>query len=113
VQTEGYATETHPFVPYLLSTVLHNPETGEAVVFALNRSTSEEMDLTVDLRGVGERLELRDAVELHHDDLKAINSKASPDEVSPNANARVSIEGSRVAARLKPQSWNVIHLAGA
>jgi alpha-N-arabinofuranosidase len=113
VQTEGYATETHPFVPYLLSTVLHNPETGEAVVFALNRSTSEEMDLTIDLRGVGERLELRDAVELHHDDLKAINSKASPDEVSPNANARVSIEGSRVAARLKPQSWNVIHLAGA
>jgi alpha-N-arabinofuranosidase len=113
IQTEGYSSGKHPFVSYLLATVIHDPETHEAVVFALNRSTTEEMDLEVDVRGVGERLSLNGAAELHHEDRKAINSKHSPDEVSPKPLARISVEGCRVRARLKPLSWNVIHLGRA
>lgn len=109
IQTESYSSGAFATVPYLLSTVIHNPESDEAVVFALNRS-AEAMDLQVDLRGLGEALVVLEATELHHANLKAINTKDAPDEVSPKPLSGVTAEASKITARLKPHSWNVIHL---
>lgn len=113
VQCEGYATTDHPFVPYLMASAVHDRDSGEAVLFLLNRSTDQEMDLQVDLRGLGAALELVSASQLHHPDRKAINSKEAPDEVAPVENPQVSVEGTRLTARLLPLSWNVIRLRGA
>ena len=49
----------------------------------------------MELRGMGGR-RLAETFELHHDDLKAMNSKEAPDEVSPSAHPAVDV-GRRAA----------------
>jgi alpha-N-arabinofuranosidase len=107
VETRSYSTKTHSDVPLLLASVLHDPDSGEVTILALNRSTRAKAQLEVELRGLGARkLEL--ATQLHHDDLKAINTKESPNEVMPRIKGGVSIQGERVHTELEPLSWNVI-----
>src|SRR3569623_2350397 len=74
VETDSFATKRYPAAPFLVASVVHDPETGGVSVFAMNRSTDEEMQLDADLRGFG-TLALGDAFALHHDDLKALNAK--------------------------------------
>jgi len=107
IETEGYAAEGHPRLDYLLASVLHDPETGAATVFALNRSPDQETQLTVELRGLSAR-KLVSASELHHDDLKAVNTKEAAGTVAPRDNPRTSLNGNVLQATLKPLSWNVI-----
>ena len=52
-RTGTYSTKTHSNVPFLLSTVVHDPETGTVSIFVLNRSTTDEIELEVELRGLG------------------------------------------------------------
>ncbi|MEO8115982.1 MAG: alpha-N-arabinofuranosidase [Phenylobacterium sp.] len=112
IQTEGYASGAHPFVPYLMAALLHDAETGAATLFALNRSADSEMELVVDLKGVGD-LAVQEASELHHANRKAINSKAAPDEVTPRPLKSAAMDGGALKAVLKPLSWNVIGLRPA
>lgn len=65
------------------------------------------MDLTVELRGLGGNQAIETALELHHSNLKAVNSKDAPDEVSPRIREDVSLDGTVLQAKLKPLSWNV------
>jgi alpha-L-arabinofuranosidase len=108
VQTETFSTKTHTDLPLLLSSVIHDEESGTVTILALNRSTTEEMDLAIELRGLGEARKVTLASELHHSDLKAVNSKSAPNAVSPRNRNDVSISKGVVSARLKPLSWNVI-----
>ncbi len=64
-------------------------------ILALNRSTTDEMQLDVELRGLGEGRKVAIASELHHSDIKAINSKASPNAVAPKERTDVSINKRR------------------
>ncbi|MDB5439714.1 MAG: alpha-N-arabinofuranosidase, partial [Caulobacteraceae bacterium] len=94
-------------VSLLMTTVTYDAETGDAVVFALNRAVDQDMALTVELVGMGGDRVLADALELHHADLKAVNTKAAPDAVTPVAHADAGIAGKTLTATLKPLSWNV------
>ena len=106
VQTDTFEAGAIADAPLLLTTVIHDPETGAATVFALNRSQTEEMELTVELRGMGGR-KLETAEQLHHSDLKAINSKEAPDTVAPVPHPSAAVEDGTLRAVLKPLSWNV------
>lgn len=90
----------------LLTTVLHDEQSGRCTVFALNRSTTEEIKLSVELNSLGKR-RLHSAIELHHSDLKAANTLASPATVKPGEHSKVTLEGMRLQATLRPLSWNV------
>lgn len=109
VETGGFAAGAHKNAPLLVSTVIRDPETGRVVVFALNRSMDDPLSLTVELEGLGLQT-VSEAHELHHSDLKAINSKDSPDEVAPTAHGEHSFEGAVFSATLKPLSWNAFVL---
>jgi alpha-N-arabinofuranosidase len=104
-------TAAHGDVPVLMHSVVHDPDTGRATIFALNRSADESMALSVELRGAGNDVTLELATELHHHDLKAINDRDQPDRVAPAPNATAQVAGNRVTAELKPLSWNVIVVA--
>ncbi len=106
VQTGGYATDVHPQLDYLLASVLYDEKSGRATVFALNCSTDEEMDLTVELRGLGMR-KIAFASELQHRDLKATNTKSAPDTVAPHPHQKCALKESQLRATLRPLSWNV------
>jgi alpha-N-arabinofuranosidase len=89
----------------LLATILYDETSGRIAIFVLNRSTGA-MDLTVDLPGFGER-RLLYASELHHESLKAENTRTAPNAVQPRARQEVEASSGGIRARLKPLSWNV------
>jgi alpha-N-arabinofuranosidase len=106
IETDSYATSTHPQLQYLLASILHDEKNGRATVFALNCSTADDMQLTVELRGLGNR-RIVSASELHHRDLKAVNTRAAPHAVEPGEHGRCSVSGTHLRATLRPLSWNV------
>ncbi len=97
-----------PAVPYLKFSAVRNDDGGLSL-FALNRDLRDGMTLEVDIRGFG-GLRVAEATSLHHSDLDAINSKDSPDNVSPQPLAGVVVNGATLAAELPPASWTVISL---
>jgi alpha-N-arabinofuranosidase len=108
IETDTFAAARYPAAPYLVASVVHDPDTSGVTVFAMNRSTEEEMELKADLRGFGD-LALGQAVELHHDDLKAINDKEE-ERVKPAQHSEAEVDGQLLTARLKPLSWNLFTL---
>jgi alpha-L-arabinofuranosidase len=106
VQTDGYATDGHPRLDYLLASVLHDEKSGRVTVFALNCSTDEDMSLAVELRGLGNR-KIVLASELQHQGLRASNTKSAPDTVKPRPHQECSFKDSQLQATLRPLSWNV------
>ena len=105
-QTDSYAAGPHPRLDFLLASVLHDARSGRATIFALNRSARDEMQLSVDLRGLGDR-RIVSATQLHHPDLRAENTRSAPDNVKPAAHGSVSVAGHELRAKLCPLSWNV------
>ena len=93
-------------IDYLLTSVLHDDDTGRCAVFALNRSQNDEINLSLELHGLGNR-KLVSAKVLHHPDLKAANTLSSPVTVTPIEHTEVSVKGMQLQARLPPLSWNV------
>jgi alpha-N-arabinofuranosidase len=112
INTPTFETKAHGDIPHLLATAIHNPETGEVAIFALNRSTEAAMDLSVDLRGLGEGLKIVSATELHHADLKCVNTR-DDEAIRPVSNDSAKVSGPAFSASLKPQSWNVFALKAA
>ena len=93
-------------IPYLASSVIHNAEKKEVVVFALNRSLEEDMELALTFENF-EGCKAVEHVELYCDDLKAMNTEEE-EKVAP-ANVEVSKEVSSVQkVMLKKHSWNMI-----
>lgn len=68
IDTGHFSTATHPRVANVIGTVVHDAQAGEVNAFALNRSR-EEVQLELELRGLGERT-VSFARELHHADIK-------------------------------------------
>ena len=88
-------------IPYLETSVIYNQEENQLVVFAVNRSLEEDMELDLNLEGFETRL--KEHIELYQDDLKAVNTK-DEETVSP-ASVPVS---DRIL--LKKHSWNMLLL---
>ncbi|MGI4951711.1 MAG: alpha-L-arabinofuranosidase C-terminal domain-containing protein, partial [Janthinobacterium lividum] len=99
-----------PSVPYLKLAAVHDEPAGMMTIFALNRHLEEDITLDFTASGFG-ALQVGEATQLRHDDLKATNTKSVPDRVSPAPLPGVQVDGERVSAVLAPASWNVIRLA--
>jgi alpha-L-arabinofuranosidase len=99
-------TSTPTQLDHLLTSVLHDEKSGRTTVFALNRSTTDNMQLSVELRGLGSR-KLVQATQLHHPDLKAENTRSAPNTVEPTKHPEASVTGHHLEAKLRPLTWNV------
>ncbi len=71
---------------------------GELTVLAVNRSLTEDGELSLDLRGFG-KPELLEHRQLWHEDLKAVNTADQPENVAPSAGD---------GRTLRRHSWNVL-----
>lgn len=87
-----YSTAEFGEVPFLETSVIQT-ENG-LVVFAVNRSLDEELELEIEGKPI-------EHIELYHDDLKAVNDAD---------NARVTPAAREIGKKiiLKPHSWNMI-----
>ena len=99
-----------PDVPYLKVAAVAG-EGGSLSLFLLNRDLKQEMEVSVEARSFG-RFVVSQAIELRHDDLQATNTRDAPERVKPAPLQHGTIDAGRLRARLKPASWNVIHLSG-
>jgi alpha-N-arabinofuranosidase len=108
IRSPGYTNLRHGELPYLCASVVDDAATGQTAVFVLNRSLTDEMELSVTLRGLGSERALVQAEQLHSADIHATNTADAPDRVAPQPLTHVLIDGEQLRMTLKPASWNVI-----
>ena len=70
----------------------------ELTILAVNRSLNEDAELDLDLQGYG-KLSLLEHSQLYHEDLKAVNTAAQPEQVKPEAGD---------GKTLRRHSWNLL-----
>ena len=102
VESEKYVSSAGFEIPYIATSVIYNADADEVIVYAVNRSLDEEMELSVELEGF-EGYRPLEHTELYSDDLKAINDK-NTERVQPNT---IEIKDDELII-LKKHSWNMI-----
>ncbi|RPF23003.1 alpha-N-arabinofuranosidase [Myceligenerans xiligouense] len=111
---ESPVQETAKFgeVPVLDSVATHDPETGDLVLFAVNRSVTEAIALDVDLRGFP-GLRVAEAVTLANPDHTWQATAADSTSVAPQPNTSAKVADDRARAELPPVSWSMVRLVRA
>ena len=108
VDSPVYDCKDFEGVPELDATAT-TAEDGSVTIFAVNRSMTDAIELSADLRDFGDLARVEHTV-LHHDDVKAVNTEEHPDNVSPVKGAGGTLDGGRLTITVPALSWNVIHL---
>ncbi len=111
VKSPTYDCADYDQVPVVDATATVSDE-GDVTIFAVNRDMSEDACFTCDLRAFGD-LKLAEHIELHHDDVKAVNTEENPDNVAPVVKHDGKLDGGRLEIPLRSLSWNVIRLVKA
>ncbi|MCW2700701.1 MAG: hypothetical protein JWQ45_2236 [Blastococcus sp.] len=110
IESSNYATERFGEVPLLHATATFDDATGDLCLFAVNRSTTETLPLTADVRGFG-ALQVAEHSVLADDDLQARNTAEHPARVAPRPGAGARLEDGQLTVGLPPASWNVLRLS--
>ena len=111
VNTPTYDCTDYEKVPLVDATATMDDD-GSVTIFAVNRDMEEDIELACDLRGFGD-LKLGEHILLHHDDVKAVNTEANPNNVAPVQGKGGVIDGGKLTIVLPKLSWNVIKLVKA
>ncbi|MEN5074662.1 alpha-N-arabinofuranosidase [Isoptericola cucumis] len=90
----------------------HDPETGEVVLLATNRSVTDDVVLDVDLRGFP-GLRVVEARTLSHPDHTWSATADDESSVLPRPNTTAKVADARARAELPPVSWSMIRLGRA
>ena len=101
VECGSYQAGKYGETSYLESIAVANEQAREIVVFAVNRSLTEEMELEIQVTGYGDLENVSHRV-LFCEDLKAVNTADAPDTVVPGELPLTE------ATVLPKHSWNVI-----
>ena len=105
LESEKTDTKHYADVPFVDAAAVLNDD-GNVTIFAVNRDLEQPAELTCDLRSFGEFKDVSHSV-LHHDDMKAVNTEADPDQVKP-VDAPIDLKDGKVV--LPAASWNIIRL---
>jgi len=108
VESPTYDCTDYEKVP-LVDATATLADDGSVTIFAVNRDMNEPIELDCDMRAFGD-LKIEEHIVLHHDDVKAINTEANPDNVVPAKGNGGAIDGGRLSIVLPSLSWNVIRL---
>lgn len=103
IESNSYKSKEGWDVPYLHTSVIYNEEKDEVVVFAVNRSLTEDMDVAISLGGGFEGYSLNEHIELYTDD---INTENTADNEAIKPIKRQVEKGKDVS--LKKHSWNML-----
>ena len=100
----------HGDAPYVDSVVVADEEAEELTIFAVNKSLTDDMEVTCDLRQYGDYVLLGHSV-MTHEDLKAVNTEKDTGNVKPeNGTRHTKLEEGTLTSILPARSWNVIRL---
>ena len=108
ISTPVYDCKDFEKVP-LMDAAAVTGDDGSVTIFALNRDMQDDIMLNCDLRAFP-GLKIGEHIVLHHDDVKAVNTEANPDNVVPKKARGGKIDGGKLSIKLPALSWNVIRL---
>ena len=109
IESAAYDCREFKEVPFLESIAVHNKDAGEIVIFAVNRSQSEEMDFVATLEGFN--LEnIIEFSEMSGYDVKQTNTNGNV-VVVPKVGETAKLDDGELIAKLAPLSWNMIRVA--
>jgi alpha-L-arabinofuranosidase len=109
LEAPEYDTAQYGSVPIVDAVATHDPETGSATVFAVNRSLDEELTLEIDLQQFGD-VDAVTARVLHDDDMHARNTLDAPERVGLRELAVTRVDEHTVSVALPAVSWAVVEL---
>lgn len=109
LDSERHPTLEHGEVSDLVSIAVYNEEEETITAFIVNRNIEEDCMLCIDIRSMTDlgNIELLEHIVLHHDDLKAENTK-DKEQVYPVSEKGSKIESGKLHVTLKKASWNVL-----
>ena len=105
-QCDTYQTSDKLDVPYVETSVVWNEEKREIVLFAVNRSLEDEVQLSLELGGF-ETAQMVEHVQLYSDDLKTVNTKDVQNVQPIQKEVQVQISADQQVT-LDKQSWNMM-----
>ena len=108
IESPTYTTAVYGEVPLVDAVATDDPETGQAAVFLVNRSTTETVTVTADIGALGD-VRVLESHTLADDDLSAANTLENPERVAPREGV-VSIADGVLTVELPPVSWTAVSL---
>ena len=109
VDSPAYDTAVYGTVPVIDAVATHDATTGRTAVFLVNRSPSDQAEVTIDVAGLGSARVL--AVHTLADpDVTAKNTLDQPDRVRLAPNTSAAASGGAVTITLPAVSWTAIEL---
>ncbi len=107
IDVDCYDNPTYGDVPWLDASAVRSEDGKAVTLFLVNRSPDQTIALGGKLAGL-EHLRLVSHTELHHQDLKAINSEKNPDKVAPTEKPVKPGRAGALDTAIGPLSWNVL-----
>jgi len=106
LKSPQYSSAEFDDVPFIDAAAVEG-EDGSLTIFALNRSSDSDFQLSCDLRAfAGLRFDTH--IVLHHEDIAATNTEAAPNTVAPVTRHECAQLDGRFTPVLPALSWNVI-----
>jgi alpha-N-arabinofuranosidase len=109
LETPSYPTGAYGEVPLVDAVATHDADAGASAVFLVNRSTTDAVTVSVDIRALGD-VAVTEAHTLWDDDVYAKNTRVNPERVAPRAVDGLRIEGGVLTVSLPPVSWTALAL---
>jgi alpha-N-arabinofuranosidase len=110
VKSPGYDSQVADNVPYLDIAGVHDQAGRRLTFFAVNRHSSEKLDLELDLQGFGSA-RITDHQVMTNADLEAVNTLRAPLAVAPKKGSGLEVKDGRLTVGLPPHSYQMIRLA--
>jgi alpha-N-arabinofuranosidase len=111
VESPDYATSSYGLVPLVDAVASYDAASGSTAVFLVNRSLTDEADVTVDLRGLGD-VSVTSASSLYDEDMDAANTLEEPYRVGLRPTPTAEITDGHLRLVLPPVSWTAVELGG-
>jgi len=110
IEVESYATSMYGDAPLLDAVATYDEESASTAIFVVNRSTSDELTVTIDLGDI-RVTRIAEAVSLWDEDPHAQNTREDQERVGLRINDSAAIADGVVTVTLEPVSWSAIRLA--
>jgi len=109
IESPTYETAQYGDAQVVDAVATRDPETGAIALFAVNRSLTETVELSVDTRAIP-GLRVVEATTLANPDHTWSATADDETSVVPRANASATIDAGRLTMHLPPVSWNTLRL---
>lgn len=109
IKAPVYESRTYGTVSTLDCVCIWDEEVEAVTIFAVNKDLEDDAEVSCDFRQF-EGYQVEEHIVLTHDDMKAVNTEAAPDTVSPIHSEASKLENGIFSTVFGRHSWNVVRL---